>query len=180
MVKSGKIGIEPYIQSNIQPSSYDITLHEDMILFNGIEHYVIDSKKSLAENGIETKEWKGSYVLYPKTFILASTNEWITLPDDITARVEGKSSLGRLGLMIHSTAGYIDPGFDGRITLEVYNIGRHAIILYPGMPIGQISFSTMSGKSQHPYGSPNLNSKYQHQTGATNSRYSDNFDKEMC
>jgi dCTP deaminase len=180
MVESGRVAISPFSEKQVQPASYDVTLKEQILIHQAEAYQVIDPRKSLSDNFVKTKEYIGAYIIYPRDFILASTNEWISLPDDITARIEGKSSLGRLGLIVHSTAGYIDPGFDGRITLEISNIGKNAIMLLPGMPIAQISFSTMYGKSERPYGSDGLNSKYQHQSEATASLYSKNFDKEMC
>src|SRR5204862_4997884 len=115
------------------------------------------------------------FILHPGEFVLGSTLERVRLPDDLVARLEGKSSLGRLGLLIHSTAGFIDPGFDGHITLELSNVASLPITLYPGMRIGQISFLAMTTPADHPYGSGPLGSKYQGQRGPTPSRYHENF-----
>jgi dCTP deaminase len=114
-------------------------------------------------------------MLHPGEFVLGSTRERLALPDDVVARIEGKSSLGRLGLLIHSTAGFIDPGFDGHITLELANVASLPITLYPGMKIGQISFMRMTTAADHPYGSGATGSKYQGQRGPTPSRYFENF-----
>jgi dCTP deaminase len=114
-------------------------------------------------------------ILHPGEFVLGSTTEKVTLPDDLVARLEGKSSLGRLGLLIHSTAGFVDAGWDGHLTLELSNVANLPITVYPGMKIGQISFLQMTTPADHPYGSEGLKSKYQGQRGPTPSRYSDNF-----
>jgi len=117
-------------------------------------------------------------ILHPGEFVLGSTSERVALPDDLTARVEGKSSLGRLGLLIHSTAGFVDPGFDGRITLELSNVANLPITIYPGMKIGQISFLRMTTAADNPYGSAATGSKYQGQLGPTPSRYFENFQRD--
>ena len=118
-----------------------------------------------------------AFVLHPGEFVLGATAERLALPDDLVARIEGKSSLGRLGLLIHSTAGFIDPGFDGHITLELSNVANLPITLYPGMRIGQVSFLTMTTPAEHPYGSSKVGSKYQGQRGPTPSRYFENFSR---
>ena len=115
------------------------------------------------------------FILHPGEFVLGSTAERVSVPDDLVARIEGKSSLGRLGLLIHSTAGFIDPGFDGHITLELANVANLPITIYPGMKIGQVSFLRMTTSADHPYGSSALGSKYQGQRGPTPSRYFENF-----
>ncbi|MEM9200765.1 MAG: dCTP deaminase, partial [Actinomycetota bacterium] len=116
------------------------------------------------------------FILHPGEFVLGSTLERVAVPDDLVARLEGKSSLGRLGLLIHSTAGFVDAGFDGQLTLELSNVANLPITLYPGMKIGQISFQQMTTAAQNPYGSGDLKSKYKHQKGPMPSRYWENFD----
>jgi dCTP deaminase len=118
---------------------------------------------------------EGAFILHPGEFVLGSTLELVTLPDDIVARLEGKSSLGRLGLLIHSTAGFVDPGWNGHLTLELSNVATLPIALYPGMKIGQISFLRMTTAAENPYGSGAVSSKYQGQRGPTPSRYYLNF-----
>ena len=120
----------------------------------------------------------GAFILHPGEFVLGSTSERVSLPNDLTARVEGKSSLGRLGLLIHSTAGFVDPGFDGHITLELSNVANLPITIYPGMKIGQISFLRMTTPADNPYGSAATGSKYQNQRGPTPSRYFENFQRD--
>jgi len=119
------------------------------------------------------------FILHPGEFVLGSTLERVTLPDDLVARLEGKSSLGRLGLLIHSTAGFIDPGWDGHVTLELSNVANLPITIYHGMKIGQISFMQLSEPTSTPYGSASLGSKYQGQRGPTPSRYWQNFTESL-
>lgn len=151
-----------------------------MLSFKGDTSMVIDTKNMPAVLGTSHFFEDGKPIsIRPGEFILASTSDIIIMPFDLVGRVEGKSSLGRIGLMVHSTAGYIDPGFSGQITLELSNVGRHPIYLYENMPIAQISFMKVSGKVERPYASKGLNSKYQNQFGPTESRYGKNYDIEQ-
>lgn len=167
----GRILIEPCDIADVQPSSVDLHLGSDFQVFRNSRYPYIDTaceQPGLTERvDASTEE---PFVLHPGEFALGVTVERIALPDDIVARLEGKSSLGRLGLLIHSTAGYVDPGWDGRLTLELSNVANLPILLVPGMRIGQISFSQMTTPVDRPYGHPDLGSKYQHQDSATPSR----------
>jgi dCTP deaminase len=184
-VSSDRLIISPFDMDRVQPASYDVTLDASLMHFQTdarIGGHTIDTKKSLEQNGIDmvTKSIQ-PYCLQPGEFLLGSTVEAFRIPDNLVGRVDGKSSLGRLGLIVHATAGYIDPGFEGTITLEITNLTKFPIILYAGMPIAQISFSMMNKSSARPYGSKSLNSKYQNQNGPTESRYSKNYDDfEAC
>jgi dCTP deaminase len=176
---AGRIQLEPFEDQLIQPASVDVRLDHYFRVFLNHTMPVIDVKKNLEElTRLVEIEDGNSFVLHPGEFVLGSTLERVTMPDDLVARVEGKSSLGRLGLLIHSTAGFIDPGFDGHITLELSNVANLPITLYPGMKIGQISFLTMTTPADAPYGSSGLGSKYQGQRGPTPSRYWENFEDE--
>jgi dCTP deaminase len=172
----GRIDIEPLDESLIQPSSIDVRLSNLFRVFRNHTAGVIDVKLDLTSTTelIEIAD-DGVFMLHPGEFVLGSTLERLALPDDVVARIEGKSSLGRLGLLIHSTAGFIDPGFDGHITLELANVASLPITLYPGMKIGQISFMQMTTPADHPYGKGATGSKYQGQRGPTPSRYFENF-----
>jgi dCTP deaminase len=125
---------------------------------------------------VEVKE-EEAFILHPGEFVLGSTREYVKLPNDLVARLEGKSSLGRLGLLIHSTAGYVDPGFEGHLTLELSNVANLPITIYPNMKIGQISFFKLTSEAENPYGSSAVGSKYQGQRGPTPSKYNENFDR---
>jgi dCTP deaminase len=168
---AGRIRIEPIDESDIQPSSVDIHLSPKFQVFRNTRYPFIDPAMDqkglmdLVEASVEEP-----FVLHPGEFVLAATVERLTLPDDIVARLEGKSSLGRLGLLIHSTAGYIDPGWDGTITLELSNVANLPIVLTPGMAIGQVSFMLMTTPVDRPYGTIGLGSRYQGQTDPTPSR----------
>ena len=174
---AGRIVLEPFDDGLVQPSSVDVRLDRYFRVFLNHTMPVIDVKKNLEEltRLVEIDEGGDSFVLHPGEFVLGSTLERIALPDDLVARIEGKSSLGRLGLLIHSTAGFIDPGWDGHITLELSNVANLPITLYPGMKIGQISFLRMTTPADVPYGASSLGSKYQGQRGPTPSRYWENF-----
>jgi dCTP deaminase len=164
------------MDGGVQPSSVDLRVDRYFRVFRNDTTPYIDPKLAqedlteLVEVGRE-----GSFILHPGEFVLGSTLERVALPDDIVARLEGKSSLGRLGLLIHSTAGFVDAGWDGHLTLELSNVANLPITVYPGMKIGQISFLQMTTAADHPYGSDGLQSKYQGQWGPTPSRYADNF-----
>ncbi|KAA0233311.1 MAG: dCTP deaminase [Acidimicrobiales bacterium] len=175
-LKEGRISIEPLDDSMIQPSSVDLTLDRWFRVFLNHTMGHIDVKQDL-ENLTQLVEVSPDevFMLHPGEFVLASTAERIALPDDLVARLEGKSSLGRLGLLIHSTAGFVDAGWDGHLTLELSNVANLPITLYPGMKIGQISFLQMTTPAEHPYGSVEVGSKYKGQGGPTPSRYWENF-----
>ncbi len=174
---AGRIVIDPILEANIQPSSVDLRLDNLFRIFRNHTAGIIDVK---ADQQNLTEEVRmpddEPFMLHPGEFVLGSTYESVGLPDDLVARLEGKSSLGRLGLLIHSTAGYIDAGFSGHITLELSNVASLPITLYPGMNIGQISFQKMTTPADRPYGSVGLGSKYQGQSGPTASMSHRNFD----
>ena len=172
-----RIVIEPYDESLLQPSSVDVRVDRFFRVFHNARYAYIDVKEP-QEDLTELVEIDDErpFILNPGEFVLGSTLERIVLPDDLVARLEGKSSLGRLGLLIHSTAGFIDPGWDGHVTLELSNVANLPITIYHGMKIGQISFVQLSEPAEKPYGSGDLGSKYQGQMGPTPSRYWQNFD----
>ncbi len=175
-IEAGRIVIEPFDPGCIQPSSIDVKIGNLFRVFRNHTSAVIDVKlpqEDLTE--LITIPEEGAFMLHPGEFVLGSTLERIVVPDDMVSRIDGKSSLGRLGLIIHSTAGFIDPGFDGHVTLELTNIATLPITLYPGMKIGQVSFMQMTTQADHPYGSGAAGSKYQGQRGPTPSRYWQNF-----
>jgi dCTP deaminase len=156
----------------VQPASVDIRLDYRFRVFRSSRHAFIDLARPLDDiTELVEIPAKTPFILHPGEFVLGSTRERIRLPDDMVSRVEGKSSLGRLGLLIHSTAGFIDPAWDGHITLELSNVNTIPITLYAGMRIGQLSFFPLSSPAERPYGSPELGSSYQGQTGPTPSRY---------
>lgn len=175
-IQSGRIVINPLDPSSIQPSSVDLHLDKYFRVFRNHSTKVIDVKEN-QEDLTELVEVSDTepLILHPNEFVLGSTLELVSLPDDLVGRLEGKSSLGRLGLLIHSTAGFVDPGWSGHLTLELSNVANLPITLYPKMKIGQISFLKMTTKAQNPYGSKVLGSKYQNQRGPTPSRYFENF-----
>jgi dCTP deaminase len=168
---AGRIRIEPLDENDIQPSSVDLHLGTRFRVFRNSRYPYIDptmDQVGLMDMVEATPE--EPFVLHPGEFVLGATVERLGLPDDIVARLEGKSSLGRLGLLIHSTAGYIDPGWEGTITLELSNVANLPIVLTPGMAIGQVSFTLMTTPVDRPYGTPGLGSRYQGQTDPTASR----------
>lgn len=175
---AGRIVIEPLDDSLIQPSSIDVRISNLFRVFRNHTRGIIDVKEDTTDLTELIEIPIGSdtpFILHPGEFVLGSTLERIGVPDDLVGRVEGKSSLGRLGLLIHSTAGFIDAGFDGHITLELANVASLPITLYPGMKIGQVSFMQMTTPAERPYGSGASGSKYQGQLGPTPSRYFENF-----
>jgi dCTP deaminase len=176
LIAEGRIGIDPYDASLLQPSSVDVRVDRTFRVFHNARYPYIDVKQP-QEALTELVEIDGDepFILHPGEFVLGSTLERITLPDDHVARLDGKSSLGRLGLLIHSTAGFIDPGFDGHVTLELSNVATLPITIYDRMKIGQISFMRMTEPASAPYGSDKIGSKYQGQRGPTPSRYWQNF-----
>jgi len=177
-IKSGRVAVEPFDEAMIQPSSVDVRLDKFFRVFENHKYSVIDPSIEQAELTREViAEEDEAFILHPGEFVLASTYEVITLPDDIAGRLEGKSSLGRLGLLTHSTAGFIDPGFSGHITLELSNVANLPVKLYPGMKIGQLCLIKLSSPAEHPYGSAVYASRYQGQRGPTASRSFMNFHK---
>jgi len=176
LIESRRIGIDPYDPALMQPSSLDVRVDRLFRVFRNSRYPFIDVKTEQEELTELVEVGDGEpFILHPGEFVLGSTLERVTLPDDLVARLEGKSSLGRLGLLIHSTAGFIDPGFDGHVTLELSNVANLPITIYPAMKIGQLSFVQMSEPAETPYGSGALGSKYQGQRGPTPSRYWQNF-----
>ncbi len=170
-IAAGRIVISLLDPADIQPASVDLRLDSRILVFNNTREPVIDVRKSL-ESLTELREIgeEKPFILHPGEFVLGSTRERIELPGDLVARLEGKSSLGRLGLVIHSTAGFVDPGWRGNLTLELSNLARLPVTLYRGMKIGQISFMRLTTEADRPYGSPGLGSRYQGQTEPTASR----------
>ncbi|MBS1847942.1 MAG: dCTP deaminase [Actinobacteria bacterium] len=175
-IDSGRIVIDPLDESMIQPSSVDVTVDRYFRVFRNHTTGIIDVKTNL-EDLTELVEIPDGdvFILHPGEFVLGATAERVAIGDDLVGRLEGKSSLGRLGLLIHSTAGFVDAGWDGYLTLELSNVATLPITLYPGMKIGQISFLSMTTPADRPYGSASLGSKYQGQRGPTPSRYWENL-----
>ncbi len=173
---AARLGIAPLDEGAIQPASVDLRLDRSFRVFRSTVRPFVDVREPVDDltDLVEIAEGE-PFVIQPASFCLGSTIETITLPDDIVARVDGKSSLGRLGLLVHATAGYVDPGWSGRLTLELSNQSQMPIALYYGMRIAQISFLRLTTPVDRPYGSPGLGSKYQGQTGPTASRISDEF-----
>jgi dCTP deaminase len=168
---AGRVVLDPYEPAMIQPSSIDVRLDKLFRLFDNHKYPFIDPSQDQPEltRLVEVPEGE-PLVLHPGEFVLGSTYEMVTLPDDVAARLEGKSSLGRLGLLTHSTAGFIDPGFSGHVTLELSNVATLPITLWPGMKIGQLCFFRLSSPAENPYGSSMYGSRYQGQRGPTASR----------
>ena len=176
-LESGRIVIDPIGQNAVQPSSVDLRIDRHFRVFRNHTLGLIDVKQNLEElTELVEIGSEEAFILHPGEFVLGTTLERVVLPNDLVARLEGKSSLGRLGLLIHSTAGFVDAGWDGQLTLELSNVANLPITLYPGMKIGQISFHSMTTPADNPYGSSALGSKYQHQVGPRPSRYWENFE----
>ncbi|MFD4671780.1 dCTP deaminase [Lentzea sp. NPDC058450] len=175
-VESGRLLLDPFDVEMLQPSSIDVRLDRFFRVFNNTKYTHIDPAQQQDDltSLIETPAGE-QFVLHPGEFVLGSTYEMVTLPDDLAGRLEGKSSLGRLGLLTHSTAGFIDPGFSGHITLELSNVANLPITLHPGMKIGQLCLFKLSSPAEHPYGSKQAGSRYQGQRGPTPSRAYLNF-----
>ena len=175
-IEAGQIGLEPLELGLLQPSSIDVRLDRFFRLFDNHKHPFIDpaTQQDDLTRFVEVKSDE-AFILHPGEFVLGSTFEFVTLPDDIAARLEGKSSLGRLGLLTHSTAGFVDPGFKGHVTLELSNVATLPIKLWPGMKIGQLCFFKLTSPSEFPYGSDKYSSRYQGQRGPTASRSHLNF-----
>jgi dCTP deaminase len=177
-ITAGRVKVEPFTEAMVQPSSVDVRLDRFFRVLENHKYSVIDPSIDqpdlTREVAVGTDEF---FILHPGEFVLASTYEVITLPDDIAGRLEGKSSLGRLGLLTHSTAGFIDPGFSGHITLELSNVANLPVKLFPGMKIGQLCLIKLSSAAEHPYGSAVYGSRYQGQRGPTPSKSWLNFHK---
>ncbi len=174
-VKNKEIIIDPFKIENLQPSSLDLELSKKVRVFDNWQQGEIDVRQKIDPSRV-IKIKKTGFVLHPGEFILGSTREEFTLPLDVAAKLEGRSSLGRLGLIVHATAGYVDPGFSGWLTFEIANISRLPIRMYAGMRIAQIVFYQMTSKVKNPYGSKKLKSKYQGQKGPTASKYWQDLD----
>jgi dCTP deaminase len=178
LLGEGRIVLDPYDESLLQPSSVDVRVDRYFRVFRNSRYPFIDVKTEQEElTELVEIDDETPFILHPGEFVLGSTLERVALPDDLVARLEGKSSLGRLGLLIHSTAGFIDPGWDGHVTLELSNVANLPITIYHGMKIGQLSFVQLSTAADQPYGSGALGSKYQGQQGPTPSRYWKNFER---
>ena len=175
-IDAGRIVIDPFDPACVQPSSVDLHVDAEFRVFRNNRYPFIDVKQ--AQDLTELVEVKPdeAFILHPGEYVLGSTLERVAIPDDLVARLEGKSSLGRLGLLIHSTAGYVDPGWDGYLTLELSNVANLPITIYPGMKIGQISFFQLTTPADTPYGG--AGSKYQGQRGPTASRIHEEFTKD--
>ncbi|RKE20186.1 dCTP deaminase [Streptomyces sp. TLI_171] len=175
-IDKGRVVIDPFDPSMVQPSSIDVRLDRFFRVFENHRYPHIDPSEEQPDlTRLVEPEGDEAFILHPGEFVLASTYEVITLPDDVASRLEGKSSLGRLGLLTHSTAGFIDPGFSGHVTLELSNVATLPIKLYPGMKIGQLCLFRLSSPAEHPYGSGRHGSRYQGQRGPTASRSYLNF-----
>ena len=175
-LEAGDIAIRPYDPSDLQPSSVDLHLDRSFRVFRNNRYAFIDVRAPQPDlTELLHVADDEPFILHPGEFVLGQTLEWVELPNDLVARLEGKSSLGRLGLLIHSTAGYVDPGWKGNLTLELSNVANLPIALYFGMKIGQISFFRMSPAVERPYGSPELGSKYQGQSEPTASAFHRDF-----
>jgi dCTP deaminase len=179
LLGEGRIGIDPYAPELMQPSSLDVRVDRFFRVFRNSRYPFIDVKMQQEDlTELVEVDHGEAFILHPGEFVLGSTLERVTLPDDLVARLEGKSSLGRLGLLIHSTAGFIDPGWDGHVTLELSNVANLPVTIYPEMKIGQISFVQLTEPAATPYGTGDIGSKYQGQRGPTPSKYWQNFQKE--
>ena len=175
-IDAGRITIKPFDPAMVQPASIDVRLDRYFRVFENHRYPHIDPAQAQDDLTREVQaEGDEPFILHPGEFVLGSTYEEVSLPGDLAARVEGKSSLGRLGLLTHATAGFVDPGFSGHVTLELANVATLPIKLYPGMKIGQFCFFRMSSASEHPYGSEKYGSRYQGQRGPTPSRSFQSF-----
>ncbi|MGI8691278.1 MAG: dCTP deaminase [Geodermatophilaceae bacterium] len=175
-VDAGRLALEPYDAGLVQPSSIDVRLDRFFRVFNNSRYTHIDPAEQQDElTTLVEPDGDEAFVLHPGEFVLGSTLEVVSLPDDLAGRLEGKSSLGRLGLLTHSTAGFTDPGFSGHITLELSNVANLPIMLWPGMKIGQLCLFRLSSPAEYPYGSEIYGSRYQGQRGPTPSRSHRNF-----
>lgn len=177
LIEKGDLVIDPFDSDSIQPSSIDLRVGNQFRVFANSRYPYIDVRDPMEglTEVVEASEDE-PFILHPGEFVLGSTLERVALPDDKVGRLEGKSSLGRLGLLIHSTAGFVDAGFEGYLTLELSNVANLPITLYPGMKIGQLCLFEMTSPAERPYGSKALRSKYRGQVGPTPSRYFENFE----
>jgi dCTP deaminase len=172
LVDEGRIVIEPWDAGLVQPASVDLRLGDSFRVFHNHRAAAIDLRDPPTNLTEEVAVGEGeTFVIHPGEFVLGRTLEWVELPHDVVARIEGKSSIGRLGLIVHATAGFVDPGFKGTLTLEITNLTRIPIKLSPGLLIAQLSFMTLDAPAERPYGSEELGSHYQGQLAATESRY---------
>ena len=172
LVDEGRIVIEPWDESLVQPASVDLRLGDSFRVFHNHRVTAIDLREPPRNLTEEVRIAEGEpFAIHPGEFVLGNTLERVSIPDDVVARIEGKSSIGRLGLIVHATAGFVDPGFQGTLTLEITNLTRVPIKLYAGLPIAQLSFMALDQAAERPYGSPELGSHYQGQLAATESRY---------
>lgn len=179
-IDAGRVRLDPWDPAMVQPSSVDVRMDRYFRLFDNHKYPVIDPAQDQPDLTRLVEVERGeSFVLHPGEFVLGSTLEEVSLPDDVAARVEGKSSLGRLGLLTHATAGFVDPGFTGHVTLELSNVATLPIVLHPGMKIGQLCFFQLSSAAEHPYGSSTKGSHYQGQRGPTASRSFQNFHRDQ-
>ena len=177
-IDGGRVRLEPYDEAMVQPSSIDVRLDKYFRLFDNHKYPFIDPAEDQPDlTRLIEIERDEPFILHPGEFVLGSTFEVVTMPDDLAARLEGKSSLGRLGLLTHSTAGFIDPGFSGHVTLELSNVATLPIKLWPGMRVGQLCFFRLSSPTENPYGSAKYGSRYQGQRGPTASRSFQNFSR---
>ncbi len=178
-IDAGRLTLDPFDETLVQPSSIDVRLDRLFRVFNNSKYTHIDPSTQQDElTSLVETDADEPFVLHPGEFVLGSTFEAVTLPDDLAGRLEGKSSLGRLGLLTHSTAGFIDPGFSGHITLELSNVANLPIVLWPGMKIGQLCLFRLTSPAEHPYGSALYGSRYQGQRGPTPSRSYLNFRRD--
>jgi dCTP deaminase len=176
-IDAGRIEIDPFDPDMVQPSSVDVRVDRTFRVFHNNRYPFIDVRQPMEDlTELVVVEDDRPFILHPGEFVLGQTLERVALPDDLVARLEGKSSLGRLGLLIHSTAGFVDSGFAGNLTLELSNVANLPITIFHGMPIGQLSFMRMDGPVEHPYGSRDTSNKYQGQTEPTPSRFYLNFE----
>ena len=178
-LESGRVVVDPLDEDAVQPASLDVRVGDRFLVFANHRRSLIDVRDpmdDLTEEVAATED--DPFILHPGEFVLGSTLEVVGLPNDLVGRVEGKSSLGRLGLLIHSTAGWVDAGFQGHLTLELSNVANLPIAIYPGMRIGQLCLFRMTSPAERPYGSAELGSKYQGQRGPTASRYFENYRDE--
>jgi dCTP deaminase len=175
-IEAERIVIDPFDPGLVQPSSVDVRVDNRFRVFQNSRYPYIDVRQPMEDlTELVTVEGDEPFILHPGEFVLGQTLERVTLPNDLVARLEGKSSLGRLGLLIHSTAGFVDSGFSGNLTLELSNVANLPITIYHRMPIGQLSFMRMDAPVERPYGSAETGSKYQGQTEPTASRFYLNF-----
>jgi dCTP deaminase len=175
-IEAGEVSVRPYDPKDLQPSSIDLHLDRSFRVFRNNRYPYIDVRAPQPDlTELLRIADEEPFILHPGEFVLGQTLEWVELPNDLVARLEGRSSLGRIGLLIHSTAGYVDPGWKGNLTLELSNVANLPIALYYGMKIGQISFFKMSSPVDRPYGSPDLGSKYQGQSEPTASAFHRDF-----